>query len=212
MIPPVEVLTPRYAVIALVAGTLVLVSIGTAEAQQQSNLTRAQEGRVEIAKCYARCISGWERAQGTRIVLDAIDGEWSEAAIQYTSCLLAQTDAIRAEACRSGCQDIEAAYNYRSSHIRTRFHWALNAHLRKVRAAGLWTAWNRYPADGSDAFIRACARYVQALSNRAETAAKKLRAVEPMSPSEFEARRQKVIEEEYQPEPPPLDDFGLLEG
>ena len=197
--------------IGLVAGVLFLVAIGAAEAQQRSNLTRAQEGRVEIAKCYARCMSGWQRADAARLTLDALDGEWSTAAFQYTACLLAQADAQRAEACRSGCTDIETAYGVRSSYIRTRYHWALNAHLRDVRAAGLWTAWNRFPADGSDAFIRACARYIQAATTRNEAAVKKLEAVEPTSPSELKARRQEVIESEYRPELPPFDDFELRE-
>jgi hypothetical protein len=43
------------------------------------------------------------------------------------------------------------------------------------------------------------------------TAARKLEEVEPMDLSELEARRQKVIESEYHPEPPPFDDFDLWE-
>jgi len=45
-----------------------------------------------------------------------------------------------------------------------------------------------------------------------ETAGRKFEAVEPMSLSDFKARRQTVIEEEYRPEPPPLDDFELWEN
>ena len=211
MIPPVEVRTPRYAVIALVAGTLFLISLGTAEAQQRSNLTRTQEGRAEVAKCYARCLTSAEPMTQTRIALDALDGEWSTATFRYVACLNDQAAAQRQDACSSGCRDIEVAYGVRSSYIRTRYYWHLNRSLRSVRAAGLWTAWNRFPNPGSDAFIRACARYTQAARSHVETAARKLAEVEPMNPSEFEARRQKVIENEYRPEPLPFDDFELGE-
>jgi len=206
MISPAE---GSPSVIALVAGALFLVTIGAAEAQQRSNLTRAQEGRAEVAKCYARCLDSPEPMTEIRIALDALDGEWSTAAGQYVVCLNAQVTAQRQDACSWGCRDIEAAYGVNSGAIRHRYYWHLNRALRSVRASGLWTAWNRFPDPGTDAFIRACARYTQAARSHVATAARKLGAVEPMSPSELKARRQKVIEEEYRPEPPPFDDFDL---
>lgn len=191
--------------------TAALAASTAAPAQQRSNLTRAQEGRVEVAKCYARCLEEAEPATAIWIALDALDGAWSTATVGYVACLEAQDTAQRQDACRSGCVDIETSYGVRSSHIRTRYLWFFNAHIREVRVAGLWNAWNRFPDPGSDAFIRACARYVQATTSSRATAARKLEEVEPMNPSEFEARRQKVIESEYRPEPPPFDDFGLWE-
>ena len=197
--------------VGLLAGVLFLVAIGAAEAQQRSNLTRAQEGRAEVAKCYARCLVAAEPMTGTRIALDALDGEWSTDAFQYATCLSDQATAQRQDACSSGCRDIELAYGVRASYIRTRYYWHLNRALRNVRAAGLWTAWNRFPDPGSDAFIRACARYVQAAVSSTAIAARKLEEVEPVNPSELEARLRKVIESEYRPEPPPFDDFDLWE-
>ena len=179
-----------------------------AEAQSR-NLTRAQEGRVEVAKCYARCLEAVEPMTYARIVLDALDDEWSTEAFQYVSCVTDQAAAQRQDACRAGCMDLEVSYGVRSSHIRTRYHWHLNRFLREVRTAGLWTAWNRFPEPGTDGFIRACARYVQSAVARAAAAAEKLRLVEPESTSTLEARRKQVVADEYRPDAPAPSEFEL---
>ncbi|MDD9981672.1 MAG: hypothetical protein OXU81_10000 [Gammaproteobacteria bacterium] len=198
-------------VIGLVAGTLFLFAIGAAEAQQRSNLTRAQEGRAEVAKCYARCLAAAEPMTQVRIALDALDGEWSTAVLRYVVCENDQVIAQRQDACSSGCRDIEVSYGVRSSYIRTRYYWHLNRALRDLRTSGLWNAWNRFPDPGTDAFIRACARYAQITTSSRATAARKLEEVEPVDLSELTARRQRVIESEYRPEPPPFDDIDLWE-
>ena len=202
--------------LCLSIGALLLVT-STLEAQQRSNLTRAQEGRAEVAKCYARCLTSAEPMTEARIALDALDGEWSRATGQYVSCQLAQVSAQRQDACSAGCKDIEASYGVRSSYIRTRYYWHLNLLLRGVRASGLWTAWNRFPEQGSDAFIRACNRYIQAAANRRAVAARKLEAMEPLDLSDLAAKRQEVIANEYVPEPPPVwgrseDEPHMLRG
>ena len=179
-----------------------------AEAQSR-HLTRAQEGRVEVAKCYARCLETVEPMTYARIALDALDGEWSTEAFQYVSCVTDQAAAQRQDACRAGCMDLEVSYGVRSSHIRTRYHWHLNRLLRGVRTAGLWTAWNRFPEPGTDSFIRACARYVQSAVARAAAAAEKLRLVEPESTSTLETRRKQVVADEYRPDAPAPSEFEL---
>ena len=198
---------PSSALTSLALALALIVS--TASQAQQRNLTRAQEGRVEVAKCYARCLKSAEPMTYVRIALDALDGKWSTSTFQYVACLNDQTVAQRQDACRSGCVDIEATYGVRSSYIRTRYLWHFNSHIREVRAAGLWNAWNRFPEPGSDAFIRACARYIQSQQTRSATAARKLESVEPENVSVLKARRQEVIADEYRPELPPATDFDL---
>ena len=162
---------------------------------------------MAIAQCYAKCISGWERAESTRIALDALDGEWSVPTLQYVTCLLAQSDASRADACRAGCLDIEIAYEVRSSHIRYRYHRLLNEHLREVRASGLWYAWNRYPAVGTDEFARACARHLQITNSLRSKFASAMDGIKPESEADLKARIKKVREEEYVPPLPNPTDF-----
>ena len=146
-----------------------------------------------------------------RIALDALDGEWSTTVVQYVVCQLDQAIARRQDACRAGCIDIEASYGVRSSHIRTRYYWHLNKFLRDIRASGLWTAWNRFPEQGTDAFIRACARYTQITTSRRVAAAQKLNDMEPEDANILKTRLQEVIESEYRPDPPPIDDLELWE-
>lgn len=164
-------------------------------------LTRSEAGRVAVAQCYAQCLSGEGAAELFRIYLDAFDGRWTQATVQYVNCLSLQTAAIGVDACRAGCLDIETAYKVKSSHIRTRYLRLMNETLRVARTSGLWSAWNRYPDPNSDAFVRACARLGDVVV-QARAQASKLEAIEPESPAALKARRQAVIANEYQPEPP----------
>ena len=174
-----------------------------------AQLNRAQAGRVEVAKCYQTCTlgSGQDSAADlTRLILDALDGEWniSDAQLALLGCGLFQSGAIGLEACRAGCTDIEAAYNVRESHVRSRFYRLFNEVVRPMKTSGLWTAWNRYPQSGTDAFARACARYLQITGQFNTRNAAAMLTVEPLSVEEISAKRQEVIESEHRPEPPPF--------
>ena len=179
-----------------------MVSSCASEAQ----LNRTQAGRVEIAKCYQTCTTlGYEQVvQGARFTLDALDGEWSRSNAVRTTCVLLQAEAITLDACRASCADIEIAYGVRSSHVRTRFRWLFNESLRPMRTSGLWTAWNRFPRSGTPEFDRACARYAQIVTSSNARLAETMQEVEPLSDEEIQAKRRKVMEMEYVPEPPPI--------
>ena len=123
---------------------------------------------------------------------------------QLTACVVVQDNAIAGDMCKAGCADIEAAYGVRTSHIRARFGRVLNQYVRDVKTAGLWTAWNRYPEPGTDAFTRACSKYWEIQNRKSVAAAQSWEKLEPMSDAELEAKRQEVIENEHHPEPPPV--------
>ena len=108
--------------------------------------------------------------------------------------------------CRAGCLDIEAAYGWRSSHIRTRFSYLYNSFVRDVRTAGLWNQWNNFPEPGTDRFARACARYAQILQTRSSQIKKIVEQTEPWSPEVLHDKRLQVMEAEVVPEPPRYDD------
>ena len=179
-----------------------LVSSGQTVAQQ---LTKAQAGRIAVAQCYTNCtaLPYSQSREAARLALDVNAGEWSLENSAFVACQISQNDAIAGDMCRAGCVDIEAAYGYRSSHIRTRFHRWLNEFLRDVRTARLWTAWNRYPQPGTDAFIQACARYLQILQSKNAQVVQGMQDVKPLSEAELRAKREDVIANEYVPEPPP---------
>ena len=156
-----------------------------------------------MAQCYTNCMSGWQRADTARLALDALDGEWSDVAVQYVGCLLAQIDAVRADACRSGCVDIEIAYGVRSSYIRTRFMWALNKHLRDGPHRPSMDGMEPLSTIRHRRFHQACARYIQILESKNAQVVQGMQDVKPLSEAELRVKREEVIANEHYPEPPP---------
>ena len=205
--------TPRRCVIGLLAGMLSLSAIGVAEAQQRSNLNRAQEGRVAVAQCYTRCLEmEYEQIfDEARLALDGLARRWNATTFSLVACSLAQTNAIASEMCRAGCTDIEIAYSVRSSHIRTRYHWFLNRQLREARASGLWSAWNRFPELGTNEFARACSRYLDSDKSLRSNFERTMESIEPESEAALKARLEAVREEEYEPPLPDPTDFEFQE-
>ena len=112
-------------------GTLALLSVQTSA----QTLTRSQAGRVAVAQCYAQCLELFfaDTVGQFRFVLDTWGGEWGldEEFAMLVSCELSQTSAQAADMCHAGCTDIEAAYDVRTSHIRTRFQHLLNEFLAR---------------------------------------------------------------------------------
>ena len=192
----------KYLLRAALVGALLIPAFQVAA----QSLTKAQAGRVAVAQCYTKCVEApyLQSRQGARLALDSNDGEWSLENTALVLCTLSQGDAIAGDMCLAGCRDIEAAYGYRSSHIRTRFHRWFNEFLRDVKTAGLWTAWNRYPRGGSRSFVNACARYIQILGSRSASVAEQMKDVKPLSEEELHAKREEVIANEHYPEPPPV--------
>ena len=189
----------------LLASTLTVVCTSV-EAQQ---LTRSQAGRVAVAQCYARCTE-MVYAQvpaRARFVLDGLDGEWNLAEFLLAACVVVQSDVQALDMCRAGCLDIEAAYGWRSSHIRSRFSAAYNAAVRDARAAGLWNQWNDFPDVDSERFARGCARYFKTTSSRSKRF-DQIREDEVGSLSQeiLRERRQQIRESEIILDPPPIDD------
>ena len=139
------------------------------------NLTKAEEGRVAIANCYATCMARGERlalaglARLDRLVdltlnpqFLALDAEDRAALVvdeRELICLLAQEDVRNADACQTGCVDLEVAYDFRRSNARERFNQALRDAKADLSDSGLWVNYRNSPDPGTDAFSAACDEY-----------------------------------------------------
>lgn len=191
-------------------GVLMLVCLTLPAAGQ--NLTRAQEGRVAVAKCYGSCLDGGGQIAAARFVLDGLDGEWPYGDFLVAACVMLQAGAQSADACRATCLDIEAAYGYRSGHVRARFNRLYQDAIREVRASGLWKGWNNYPRAGTAAFDRACVRHFQAAASAASKMAETHAEEAPdFDPEAMQQRLREVLESEVHIDPPPLHDPDFWE-
>ena len=192
----------RHITALLLLGALALPVSG-------QHLSRQQAGRVAVAQCYAQCteMAYAQIPARARLTLDGLAGEWNYAEFLLAVCVVIQSDVQALDMCRAGCLDIEAAYEWRSSHIRSRFVAAYNATVRDARVAGLWNQWNDFPDTDSDRFARACARYFEAAASRSKQFAQvREDEVDSLSQEDLKEKRQQVMESEVVPDPPPLYD------
>ena len=197
----------RRLVAIFVLGSLSLSAPG-------QNLTRAQEGRVEVAKCYANCTvsTATGAVAVTRFILDGFDGVWDFPLFLLSACLLIQEGGKNIDACRATCLDVEAAYGYRSGHVRARFNRIYLDSVRELRASGLWLAWNNYPRPGTAAFSRACSRLLESASRSASKTAQVHAEEAPnFDPTAMQNRLREVLESEIELSAPPLHDPDFWE-
>ena len=160
----------RYALLTALA--LGLTSPAAMVAAQ--NLTKSEEGRVEVGKCYALCM---DRADRTALALYArvdrltdllISDEYFELTVasrnelvtleETAICSLAQDHVRGLDGCYAGCVDLESAYGVRSSQARNRFRELLISERDALRQVGLWQDYQRTATVGTD-FDLACDRY-----------------------------------------------------
>lgn len=123
-----------------------------AQDDQTEDLTKAEKGRVAIAKCYSACF-----AEAMRERSRLISG--SDFVQQAAACEAVQLAARATDACRAECVDLEAVYGVRTSHARNRFIRVLsNAELQRT-TDGLWVDYQNSPERGTSEFDAACDRY-----------------------------------------------------
>ena len=153
---------------AALCGILLLPAL---PALAQSNLTRAQEGRMAVGQCYSACTTDAESAAIDWMELywdnwhqssEMTQQEWSLFTTTWFTlgCLTDQSLMVEAYACRQGCLDMERAYGVGSTSAKTAFNHEYNLLQRLLRPSGLWRNTNRdRPAPNTAAFDRACQRY-----------------------------------------------------
>ena len=160
----------RYQLIGLLAACLTLCTSNSAA----QNLTKPQEGRAEVGKCYAACMAGghqtalalYERVDRLTDLL--ISDEYFELTVasrgelvaleETTICSLAQDHVRGLDACQASCVDVETAYGVASSQARDRFRQVLTSERNALTQVGLWRDFRRTPSAGQD-FAIACDRY-----------------------------------------------------
>ena len=138
----------------------VIAASAVAAPAWSANLSKAQEGRAEIAKCYRHCMeSGAEyELKSIDTVLRFSDVTGIPGTLEDL-CFAAQSTMIYTDACKAECYDIEQAYGVSRSAARTRFLRQYADLKSGLARAGLWVAWNKYPEYGTQAFTTACNRY-----------------------------------------------------
>ena len=153
----------------------VVVGLSLAFAANAQTLTKAEEGRKEVGKCYRSCMAD-DGGGGRLSAIAWLDqywanwrdsGKWTDE--QWTSfltewkrigCIIAQGELLEAYGCRYACFDVEQAYGVTSSSARSVFLRAYNSSIAQLKQSGLWVTNDRdYPRPGTDAFNTACENY-----------------------------------------------------
>ena len=131
-------------------------------------LTKEEEGRAAVGRCYQFCLAG---ASSVRRLFDQlsplaggliVDDEDPPAFIAFDQsaiCEAAIAQVRDMDGCYAGCVDIELAYGVRASSARNRFLQVFHAERDALRDAGLWTDY-RTPAPTGDDFDAACNAYL----------------------------------------------------
>lgn len=160
----------RYPLIVALACCLTLCAPNIAA----QNLTKLQQGRVEVGKCYASCMADSQRTalalyeRVDRLTDLLISDEYFEltvasrddlVALEETAiCSLAQDHVRGLDGCHASCVDVEAAYGAVSSQAKDRFRQVLTSERNALTRVGLWRDFRQTPNAGQD-FAIACDRY-----------------------------------------------------
>ncbi len=154
----------------------VLLATETALAQ---NLTRAQEGRVEAAKCWAQCQHQYQTDRHA----EQAHGQWwldlfiNSDLSQFTdngdaivrlgaelACVIEQEVVRTMDACYQSCTDIERAYGNPGNLAKSRFRHVYLERRNGLRSVGLWNNYNNSPVVNTPAFDRGCNRLLDSAS------------------------------------------------
>jgi len=141
-------------------------------------LTKEEEGRVAVGRCYQICLAGASSgrmfnqasAPSGRLFNQASaltgapvgDDEDPVAFILFDQgafCEAAIAQVRDMDGCYAGCLDIESVYDVRTSSARNRFLHVFHAERDALRDAGLWTDYRTAPPTGDD-FDAACSAYL----------------------------------------------------
>ncbi len=133
------------AMIALACSTAMM-------ALAQTQLTKAQEGRREVGRCYSECtaryasasvatarsFSNWQEVviSDAFANLDPATQAATEEVLRLLFCGLSGVQVEDMRSCRDGCIDVEAAYGVRSSRARSRFLRLFNEETASVGEPG----------------------------------------------------------------------------
>ncbi len=155
------------------------LALGLALTTAAQPLTRAQQGRVELGKCYATC---YDRAYQTKTATDRqllrladllLNPEFWELSSKSRDmtfdreaeriCDRVLDEVQQMDACNAGCVDIEAAYGVTNSQARRRFQARLTTRTNNLRAAGLWIGYDRIAPN----FDAACTQWINGEAGQA---------------------------------------------
>ena len=152
-----------------------VVSLSLAFATNAQTLTKAEEGRMEVGKCYRMCMVddvGGGRAAAIAW-LDQYWANWRDSGTwtdeqwsgfftdwKRTGCVMVQAELLEAYGCRYACFDVEQAYGVNSASARSVFLRAYNSLIAELKQSGLWVKNDRdYPRPGTHAFNTACENF-----------------------------------------------------
>ena len=133
------------------------------QAISAQNLTKAEEGKVAIANCYAECSrQAHDSVRWTRFEASFNLGPYADKERRLRACIEYQEHIRVMDTCDKSCLDIVEAYGVKTSHARTRFQRSFVYQRAPLQQAGLWVDYKNSPiliGDDPDAFALACNRF-----------------------------------------------------
>ena len=148
-------------------------------AVQAAELSLKQEGRVEVARCYADCVmAGDDLSTEIADIYVALVGQTLEflgralrsgvdldltgqdEVADFAQCEFAQIRMNAADTCSASCRDLEAVYGTTSSWAKTRAVYRFNTFKASLVQSELWTSYLDYPGRGTYDFALACEQYL----------------------------------------------------
>ena len=158
-------------VLGALMGLLLLLSAPAWGAE----LTKSQEGRREVGKCYSACMgANYEGSLGAFVGFESLywdnwrdSGDWTKdqwnsflSSYRRTYCTMAQYELIVDYTCWQGCIDVERAYGTATSSARNAFRHEILQSISRLKNVGLWKNTNRdAPEPGTAEFNAACSAW-----------------------------------------------------
>ena len=129
--------------------TILLVALAISGPAMGQTLTKAEEGRVATAQCFAECShQAHDSVRWTRF--EAEPTKFYSRHRRLRSCIEHQEHLRVMDACRVSCLDIAEAYGVPRSHARWRFERLYDAHRAPLMQAGLWDGFQNSPVPHGD--------------------------------------------------------------
>ena len=144
--------------------TFAVLSMLSALSVNAQDLTRAEQGRLDVTRCYITCADQIGRLVpgyfGSALAAETVPSVGLGFGPVW--CQSVQLMMNVGDTCQAGCRDVEDVYGNTKSWAKTRYRRLFYDLKADVVESGLWTAYNNYPDvdDSPWAFSQACDRYL----------------------------------------------------
>ena len=144
--------------------TFAVLSMLSALSVNAQDLTKAEQGRLDVTRCYITCADQIGRMVPAYFSTALISESTHSVDFGYREvwCESLQIMMNTADTCQAGCRDLEQVYGPVKSYAKTRYQRFFYDIKADLVESGLWTAYNDYPRSNNSpwAFSQACDRYL----------------------------------------------------